>query len=388
MSPKTKAVAIQPRSNPPQDLSPQTLSAKIPPSKMPPRMPSANAASPTKTTASKAPASKLSAPKASTPQTPISQTPTPQTPTSNKPPPKNPKKNPLGRSLASLLGGEGVAASEAMAGAAAMRGENRSMLVATEKLKPNPNQPRQRFASQNLLELATSIKQHGILQPILVLPRNLQTGAYEIVAGERRWRAATMAKLAEVPVTVMAKSKDARTASLVENLQREDLNPLEEATAFSALLKLGPYTHQQLAQRLGKSRAYVSNSVRLMELPKAIQQDLTDGNMPAATARLLVGKKDALGLAKVIKSQRLNVRQAEKLVAGKPEVRTQDETLKRWQQLVSEALGMRVAIKQRATKSKEGKQQEASQKGSFTIYYQSREQLETLVETLSHPLKK
>lgn len=285
-------------------------------------------------------------------------------------------KNPLGRNLAALLGGESTAATEAMAGAAAMLDQNQLLTVPIESLKPSPNQARRSFNSTSLMELVASITEHGILQPILVSPRT-KDGFYTIIAGERRWRAAAMAKLAKVPVTIMAKNKNTQEASLVENLQREDLNPMEEAMAFSMLLKLGS-THEQLAKRIGKSRPYISNSVRLLDLPKEIQRDVEKGEMPTATARVLVGKPDALRLAKVIKGQKLNVRQAEKLALQKQtSPKETDDLILRWQKMVSEALGMKVAIKQNPNK-----------KGTFTIHYQTQEQLETLVETLNHPLQK
>lgn len=286
-------------------------------------------------------------------------------------------KQSLGRGLAELLGGGDVAAAEAAAGAAVWKGQLASATVAIENLKPNPNQPRRNFEPQALRELTASIREHGILQPILVTADG-ERGKFRIVAGERRWRAAAAAKLTEVAVVILDKpNRDtARLASLVENLQRQDLNPIEEAVGYEALIKSSAYTHEQVARKVGKSRSYVTNILRLLDLPEGVRRDVELGALPSATGRLLVGKENALGLAGQIKKNKLNVRQAEKLVAAAKSPRAEvPPRFAQWERLVSDALGMKVKIS-------------GDDKGRFVIYYQGGEQLETLVETLSHPLKK
>ncbi len=287
-------------------------------------------------------------------------------------------KKSLGRGLTSLLSGEGVAAGEAAAGAAAWRDHLSLVTVSIEKLKPNPGQPRRRFEEESLQELAASIKQHGILQPILALAG--KDGEFIIVAGERRWRAAAIAELRELPVAVLPKpEKDtAKVASLVENLQRRDLNPIEEALAYEALINSFGYTHEQVAQKVGKSRPYVTNALRLLELPESLRRDIENGELSAGAARLLVGRNDAVRLASKMKKEKMSVRRAEELVAKKnaagPIARAVAQPAAMgWERTVSEALGMKVQI-------------QGAQNGRLIIHYKGLEQLETLVETLSHPL--
>ena len=168
--------------------------------------------------------------------------------------------------------------------------EHSPTLLPLSHLHANPSQPRQTFDAESLAELAASIRSQGVIQPLLVRPRRTETATiYEIVAGERRWRAAQRAGLTEVPVYLRELSdEDALTAALIENLQREDLNPLEEAQAIQSLRERLPYSQEELAQRLGKSRSAVANSLRLLQLPRPMQDALKDGVFTPGHARAVL----------------------------------------------------------------------------------------------------
>ncbi|WP_165068893.1 ParB/RepB/Spo0J family partition protein [Desulfovibrio sp. ZJ200] len=214
----------------------------------------------------------------------------------------------LGRGLDALFSGSG---SQRQQG-----GEISLLPVAA--LHPNPSQPRQHFDAEALQELADSIKAQGIIQPLLVRPQG-DGGSYQIVAGERRWRAARLAGLAQVPVFVRALSdKEVMAAALIENLQREDLNPIEEALALQSLRETLGLTQEELAARLGKSRPAVANSLRLLQLSPAAREDLQAGRISAGHARCLLGidmAEAADALRQRILSHSLTVRQAEEAVA-------------------------------------------------------------------------
>jgi ParB family transcriptional regulator, chromosome partitioning protein len=212
-------------------------------------------------------------------------------------------RKPLGRGLSALLS----IPDEGGAGAA-----DKQQTLNLSATKPNPGQPRQRFAPQELHNLAESIKEQGILQPILVRPR--RHGEYEIVAGERRWRAAAIAGLTEVPVII----KDLTDASaleiaLVENVQREDLTPLEEAECYQKLIRDFQYTQETLAQKIGKSRSYISNQIRLLQLPEPVKEIIKLHNLSAGHARTLINAPDPEALARTIINESLTVRNAENL---------------------------------------------------------------------------
>lgn len=194
-----------------------------------------------------------------------------------------------------------------------------------EKIVPNPSQPRRHFSKEALEELAASIRSQGIIQPLLVRPRQ-GTDRYEIVAGERRWRAAGLAGLTSVPVFVRSISdEDVMLAALIENLQREDLNPIEEALALQALREQCNLTQEEMATRLGKSRSAIANTLRLLSLSLAAQDDLQFGRMNAGHARALLGIQDETAqeaLRQAIVDKKLTVREAEVAAnawkAGKP----------------------------------------------------------------------
>lgn len=183
------------------------------------------------------------------------------------------------------------------------------------EIKPREDQPRRFFSDEKLEELAQSIKEHGVIQPIVV--RKTDKG-YEIIAGERRWRASRKAGLEFVPAVVKDfQDCDVNEVALIENLQREDLNPIEEALAFQKLVTEFRLTQEQLAQRLGKSRPYLANSLRLLNLPPSIQQLVASGELTSGHVRPLLGIKSRekqLGIVEVIRNKGLSVRQTEELV--------------------------------------------------------------------------
>lgn len=188
--------------------------------------------------------------------------------------------------------------------------------VPTGSIEPNPNQPRVHFDEESLKDLANSIKEIGILQPLLV--REVGPGKYQLIAGERRWRAAQKAKLAEVPVVVREIDQlGSVEQALVENLHRQDLTPLEEASAYQQLADDFSLTHEQVAKRVGKSRAAVTNALRLLTLPAAVQGYLADGRLSASHARALLGcdtPKEMENLAVIAVKEAWSVRQTEEAV--------------------------------------------------------------------------
>lgn len=190
--------------------------------------------------------------------------------------------------------------------------------VPTASISPNPNQPRVHFDEDSLNDLANSIREIGVLQPLLV--REVSPGNYQLIAGERRWRAAQRAKLAEVPVVVREINQlGSVEQALVENLHREDLTALEEASAYQQLVDDFGLTHEKVAKRVGKSRAAVSNALRLLSLPASIQGYLADGRLSAGHARALLGCKDSQTMESLAASavrDELSVRQVEEAVKG------------------------------------------------------------------------
>ncbi|MEY4481328.1 MAG: hypothetical protein RIQ84_490 [Pseudomonadota bacterium] len=258
------------------------------------------------------------------------------------------KKKGLGRGLEALLGAKD-------AGPAATQGVTTLKL---NQLQAGKYQPRKNMVDAALQELAQSIKEQGIMQPLLVRPVN--GGKYEIIAGERRYRAATIAGLAEVPVLVKQADDQATAAmALIENMQREDLNALEEANGLARLIEEFGYTHDKAAQAVGKSRSAVSNLLRLIQLAKPVQAMLIKGEIDMGHARALLPLEGALqiSLAQKIAIQRLSVRETEKMATklvlskkplGKPSVPAKaDPDLKRIQDRLSDEFNLNVEIKQK-----------------------------------------
>jgi ParB family transcriptional regulator, chromosome partitioning protein len=258
------------------------------------------------------------------------------------------KKKGLGRGLEALLGSNDKA-NEPSAGVAILK---------LSALQAGKYQPRKNMADTALQELAESIKEQGIMQPLLV--RLVSPGKYEIIAGERRFRAATLAGLAEVPVLIKEANDQATAAmALIENMQREDLNPIEEAQGLARLIEEFSYTHDKAAQAVGKSRSAVSNLLRLMQLAKPVQAMLAKGELDMGHARALVPLQSAaqVGLAQKIAAQGLSVREAEKMATqvalgkvGVTKVKAPvkvDPDLKSVQERLSDAFNLAVEIKQK-----------------------------------------
>src|SRR3982750_1010062 len=214
----------------------------------------------------------------------------------------------LGRGLASLIGDVGGEAAHVD------RPRNQRK-VPIEFLKPNPRNPRRTFSDAELGELSASIKQHGVIQPIVVRPVRGAQDRYEIIAGERRWRASQIAGLHEVPIVpVDVSDSDALEIAIIENVQREDLNAIEEAQGYHALAEEFKRTQEEIAKIVGKSRSHVANMMRLMKLPAEVQAHIVSGDLSAGHARALLAVPDPAATAKLILAQGLNGRQVEALV--------------------------------------------------------------------------
>lgn len=217
------------------------------------------------------------------------------------------QKSRLGRGLAALIGdmGEEVSVVERS------RGQRR---VPTEFLRPNPRNPRKTFSDEELEDLSNSIREKGIIQPILVRALPGMADVYEIIAGERRWRAAQRAALHEVPISLVeATDREALELAIIENVQRADLNALEEALGYEKLMADFGYAQADLAKIIGKSRSHVANMLRLLKLPDSVKQMLAEGLLSAGHARALLSVDDPEAIAKRIIEQGLNVRDVEKL---------------------------------------------------------------------------
>lgn len=281
----------------------------------------------------------------------------------------------LGRGLASLIGEVPTAEPRLPA-----HGEQR--LVSIDQLHPSAFNPRKNFDEVELAELANSIKTRGLVQPILARP-DPQRGGYEIVAGERRWRAAQRAALHQVPVIVRELSdQQVSEAAIIENVQRSDLNALEEATGYAELMERYGYTQEQLSDVIGKSRSHLANTLRLLKLPAGVQTFVREGKLTAGHARTLVGREDAETLARKIVEEDLSVRAVEALVhegserkekAGKG-VRTpaaKDSDTRAFEKDLSDALGLKVEIKRGSGES-----------GVLTINYGNFDQLDYIRQRL------
>lgn len=220
----------------------------------------------------------------------------------------------LGRGLAALLGDKAPQISRVIHNNASEENSGLRSNLAIDLLSPSPFQPRKTMDASQLTELAASIRSRGILQPLLVRPDPQKKNYYQIIAGERRWRAAQQAGLHEVPVHIRdLDDSDAMAAAMVENLQRSDLNPVEEAEGLQRLIDDYHLTQEELAGALGKSRSHIANILRLLNLPEAILQHLRDGLLSAGHARALLAHPDPITAMKIVLSKGLNVRQTELL---------------------------------------------------------------------------
>lgn len=278
----------------------------------------------------------------------------------------------LGRGLDALIPGAGRPAVNPDVAAEAL---NADLLVAIDKIRPNPRQPRTEFDEAALSELASSIRVQGIIQPLLV--RRSSEGDFELVAGERRLRAAERAGLTHVPVFVREVSdEESLELALVENVQRDDLSPLEEAAAYQRLISEFHHTQEQVAARVGKSRPAVANALRLLKLPEPIKRELARGRLTAGHARVLLSIDDTeaqLRAAKQIQARQMSVREAEQLAAvrkGVARPAPRDPNRAALERELSSALGTRVRI----TPKGRG--------GRVEIEFYSPEELQGLVDRL------
>ena len=294
---------------------------------------------------------------------------------------KKPKRG-LGRGLSALMAdvneGHGDEAADP---------KQPDRIIPIEMISPNPDQPRRTFDPDALEDLAASIREKGIIQPLIVRPSPKSEGQFEIVAGERRWRAAQMAKLHAVPALVREfDDTEVLEVAIIENVQRADLNPVEEAAGYNQLMEKFGHTQERLAVALGKSRSHIANSVRLLTLPEEIQSYVRDGKLSAGHARTLITAEDPVALAKQIIRKGLSVREAEKLAkteqenifsgSSKPKTKAaaeKDADTKALEGDLSAGLGMRVSIDHKSGK----------ENGQIVIAYDTLEQLDDLCRILS-----
>lgn len=283
---------------------------------------------------------------------------------------ENKRKMGLGRGLSSLLN-ETTAATPA-------KSETR---IAIDLISPNPDQPRQTFPPSEMEELTDSIRRNGILQPLLLRPHPGKQGQYQIIAGERRWRAAQAAKLHEAPAIIRELSdQDVLEIAIIENVQRADLNPIDEASGYAQLIEKFSYTQVQLAEAMGKSRPYIANMLRLMTLPEQVRDFVATGALTAGHARALITAENPLLLAQKVVTEGLSVRQTETLakhVSQPQEVKShrapaKDADTKVLEADISAALGLKVSIDHKGQSG-----------GQVSIKYKSLEDLDGICQLLS-----
>ena len=276
---------------------------------------------------------------------------------------ENRLKKGLGRGLSSLLGDSSRKFS--------------TNKVSIKDINGNKLQPRKHFDKGSLEELTNSIKQQGVIQPIVVRPDKSSEGKYEIVAGERRWLASQNAGLHEVPVIVLD-IDDVKSLefAIVENVQRQDLNPIEEARGYQRLIDDFSYNQEKLSQFIGKSRSYIANSLRLLSLPEEVLLMVEQGNLSAGHARTLIGLNNAFDIAKKIIQKKLSVRQSEILVRQFKNkkfklVSKKDPNILDLQKILEEKVGLTVSINNKKNNS-----------GTISFEYQNLDQLNRLIDTI------
>ena len=282
------------------------------------------------------------------------------------------KKKGLGRGLTALFGDQKVG----------VKKEDKNKISQNRlksdiaDLSPNKYQPRVHFDEQKLEELAKSIQKNGIIQPIAVREDKVDPGRYEIVAGERRWLAAQKAGLHEVPIVILdLDDNEALEVAIVENIQRDDLNIIEEAKGYKRLSEEFGYDHEKIAKFMSKSRSHISNTLRLLTLPEDVIGLISEGNLTAGQARPLIGLPSATNIAEEIVAKNLSARSVELLVRGKkgpqkPGQITMDSNILSEQNKIQENLGLNVNIQNKKNNS-----------GKITILYENLEQFE-LISTL------
>ncbi len=279
----------------------------------------------------------------------------------------------LGRGLAALIGDVGTESS-----AERPRGQRRA---ATSSLRPNARNPRRNFSEAELDELTASLRERGMIQPIVARPVRGAPDAFEIIAGERRWRAAQRAGLHEVPVVIIeATDEESLQLAIIENVQRADLNPLEEAEGYRALVEDYNHTQDDIAKMVGKSRSHVANTLRLLKLPSSIRSYIVKGKLDAGHARMLIGQPNAEKLAEEIVARGLNVRQVEEIARQESGRNGKSDSRKRsaeksadtlaLEKRLSDALGLVVSIDARG------------ERGVVSIRYRNLDQLDDLARRL------
>ena len=290
--------------------------------------------------------------------------------------PKTPNRG-LGRGLSSLMSDVNTQDASLKEGA-----QTSDRTLPIDQIYPNPDQPRRTFDEDALADLTASIAEKGIIQPLIVRRKVTTSGQYEIVAGERRWRAAQRTQLHEVPVIIREfNDVEVLEVAIIENIQRSDLNAIDEAAGYKQLMEKFGRTQEEMGKALGKSRSHIANAVRLLTLPNAVQSLLADGRLSAGHARTLVGHPDADALAAEIVKKGLSVRDAEKLTKkqktkSKPPSPTTSEKDADTVQIENDLaahLGMRVKIDH--AKGKEN--------GQVVLHYRDLEQLDDLLRLLS-----
>ncbi len=277
------------------------------------------------------------------------------------------KKKGLGRGLSALFGDEKPKDKPQKL--------KQSNTVSISDLSRNPYQPRQYFSEEKLEELANSIKKNGIIQPIAVRPNKIENGKYEIVAGERRWIAAQRAGLHEIPVTILDLTDvESLEVAIVENIQRDDLNPIEEAHGYKRLNKEFKYDHESISKLMSKSRSHISNTLRLLTLPSDVIAMLEEGSLTSGQARPLIGLSNASNIAEEVVSKNYSARKVEYLVKSKknPKEKTYDANIIKAQERIEKALGLKVNIVNKKNNS-----------GKISVEYRDLDQFEFISNLLT-----
>ena len=279
------------------------------------------------------------------------------------------KKKGLGRGLSALFGDQGSVEESQL---------NRELnTVSISDLSRNPYQPRENFNQNKLEELSNSIKKNGIIQPIAVRPKKSEPRKYEIIAGERRWLAAQKAGLHEIPVTILDLSDvESLEVAIVENIQRDDLNAIEEARGYKRLSDEFNYDHESISKLMSKSRSHISNTLRLLTLPSDVVSMIEEGSLTSGQARPLIGLSNASSVAEEIVSKNYSARKVEYLVKSKKisgsKIKTYDANILKAQELIEKKLGLKVNIFNKKNNS-----------GKIAIEYKDLEQFELISKLLT-----
>ena len=269
----------------------------------------------------------------------------------------------LGRGLSSLIGDSDIKTSNDK--------------ISISSIIPNKNQPRKLFEKEALYELTNSIKERGIIQPLIVRKSDDQDNKFELIAGERRWQAAQSAGIHEVPVVVIeADNLKSLELAIIENVQRKDLNPVEEAESYKNLIENFGYDHEQVSKFIGKSRSYISNSLRLLSLPEKIIDMIRYEKISQGHAKILIGLENAVLLAEKIIKKKLSVRQTESLIRilknyNKKDLIAKDANIIDTEEQLANKIGMRVILKNKKDNS-----------GSLTFEYKGLDQLDRLINII------